>query len=88
MGKINKINGVVISIHNAPDYGLNYQGTLLIDLLLLPDPFQGMGAWQETMEPQNPGNCPGPRAEGVQRRSCKKPITGQYRMRRRVSWVG
>ena len=28
-------------------------------LLLLPNPFRGMEAWQKTMEPQNPGNSPG-----------------------------
>ena len=27
-------------------------------LLLLPDPFRGMGAWRKTMEPQKPGNSP------------------------------
>ena len=29
-------------------------------LLLLPDPFRGMKAWWKTMEPQKPGNFPGP----------------------------
>ena len=36
---------------------------LLLLLLLLPDPFRGMGAWQKTMEPQKPGNFPGPGPE-------------------------
>ena len=35
-------------------------------LLLLPDPFRGMEAWQKTMEPQKPVNSPGlgPRVVG------------------------
>ena len=34
----------------------------LVLLLLLPDPFQGMGAWWKTMEPQKPSDSlrPGP----------------------------
>ena len=34
-------------------------------LLFLADPFQGMGAWRKAMEPQNPGNYPGPGTEIV-----------------------
>ena len=33
--------------------------------LLLPAPFRGMGAWQKTMQPQKPGNSPGPGLEAV-----------------------
>ena len=32
-------------------------------MLLLKDLFQGMGAWRKTMEPQKPGNSPGPGPE-------------------------
>ena len=33
----------------------------------LPDPFRGMGAWRNTMEPQKPGNSPGSGPEVVKR---------------------
>ena len=36
-------------------------------LLLLPDPFGGMGAWWKTMEPQKPGNSPRSGPEVVKR---------------------
>ena len=35
---------------------LQFSERLLLLLLLLPDPFRGMGAWRKTMEPQKPGN--------------------------------
>ena len=35
-------------------------------LLLLPDPFRGMGACRKTMKPQKPGNSPGPGSEVVE----------------------
>ena len=38
----------------------------------LPDPFRGMGAWRETMEPQKPGNSPGSGPEIVQRQRVAK----------------
>ena len=41
-------------------------------LLLLPDPFGGMGAWQKTMEPQKPGNSLGPELEVVERQRVAK----------------
>ena len=40
---------------------------LLWLLMFLPDPFRGMRAWRKTMEPQKPGNCPGPGREIVHR---------------------
>ena len=56
-------------------------------LLLLPDPFRGMGAWRNTMEPQKPENFPEPRPQVVKRQEspnserCKESIAGQFRMR-------
>ena len=41
-------------------------------LLLLPDPFRGMGAWRKTMEPQKPGNPPGPEPKVVGRQTAAK----------------
>ena len=41
-------------------------GEMLL-LLLLPDPFRGIGAWRKIMEPQKPGNSPGPGPEVVER---------------------
>ena len=38
-------------------------------LLLLPDPFREMRAQRKTMEPQKPGNSPGPGPEVVERQS-------------------
>ena len=38
----------------------------------LPDPFRGMGAWRNTMEPQKPGNFPGSGPEVVQRQRVAK----------------
>ena len=38
-------------------------------ILLLPDPFRGMGPWRKTIEPQKPGNSPGPGPEVVKRQS-------------------
>ena len=46
-------------------------------LLLLPDPFRGMGAWRKTMEPQNPGNSPGYGPEVVERRRVAKQRAAQ-----------
>ena len=53
-------------------------------LLLLPDPFRGMGACRKTMEPQNPGNSPGPGPEVVKRRRVTKERAAQ-RVR---GWAG
>ena len=50
---------------------------LLLLLLLLPNPFQGMGAWQNTMEPQKPGNFPGPGSEVVERQRVAKERAAQ-----------
>ena len=41
-------------------------------LLLLPDPFRGMGAWRRTMEPEKPGNSPGPGPGVVERERVAK----------------
>ena len=38
----------------------------------LPDPFRGMGAWRNTMEPQKPGNSPRSGPEVVQRQRVAK----------------
>ena len=38
----------------------------------LPDPFRGMGAWRETMEPQKPGNYPGSGPKVVKRQRVAK----------------
>ena len=46
-------------------------------LLLLPDPFRGMGAWWKTMEPQNSGNSPGPGPEVVEKRRVAKQRAAQ-----------
>ena len=40
--------------------------------LLLSDPFQGVGAWRKTMEPQKPANSPGPGSEVVERNGVAK----------------
>ena len=53
-------------------------------LLLLPDPFRGIGASQKSMEPkpQKPDNCPGPGPEVVERqRVSKESVAGQCRMK-------
>ena len=55
-------------------------------LLLLPNPFRGMGAWRKTTEPQKPGNSPGPAPEVVETESpksewCKESVAGQCRMK-------
>ena len=34
-------------------------GDIYLLLLLQPNPFRGMGAWQKTMEPQKPGTSRG-----------------------------
>ena len=54
-------------------------GCLLL-LLLLPDPFQGMGAWQKTMEPQKLGNSPGSGTE-VEERDRESPKSKRRRVR-------
>ena len=46
-------------------------------LLLLPDPFQWMGTWQKTMEPQKPGNSPGPGPEVVKGQRVAKERAAQ-----------
>ena len=46
-------------------------------LLLLPDPFRGMGACQKTMEPQKLGNSPGPEPEIVERQRVAKERAAQ-----------
>ena len=49
-------------------------------LLLLPNPFRGMGAWRRTMEPQKPGNSPGPGPEVVKtQRVAKERATQRVR---------
>ena len=39
---------------------------------MLPDPYRRMGTWQNTMEPQKPGNSPGPGTEVVKRQRVNK----------------
>ena len=61
-----------------------YRETLLDDqlLLLLPNPFHGMGAGRKTVEPQKPSNSLGPGPEVVERqRVAKESEAGQRRMR-------
>ena len=46
-------------------------------LLLLPDPFQGMGAGRKTMERRNPENSPGLGSEVVKRQKVAKERAAQ-----------
>ena len=41
-------------------------------LLLLPEPFRGMGAWRKTMEHQKPGKSPGLDPEVLERQRVVK----------------
>ena len=41
-------------------------------MMLLPDPFRGMGAWRKTMQSQKPGNSPGPGPKVVEKQSVAK----------------
>ena len=50
---------------------------MMLLLLLLPDPFRGMGAWRMTMEPQKPGNSPGSGPEVVERQRVAKERAAQ-----------
>ena len=43
----------------------------------LPDPFRGMGAWRNTMEPQKPSNSPGSGPEVVKRQRVAKECAAQ-----------
>ena len=45
---------------------------VLLLLLLLPNPFRGTRAWRKTMEPQKPGNSPGPGPEVVEKQRVAK----------------
>ena len=49
----------------------SYLPSMLL-LLLLPDPFRGMGAWPKTMQPQMPGNSTGHGPEVVKRQRVPK----------------
>ena len=53
------------------------------DLLLLPDPFREMGAWQKNMEPQKPGNSPRPGPEVVE----KERVTKERAVQTVRSWT-
>ena len=46
-------------------------------MLLLPDPFRGMGASRKTMEPQKLSNSPGPGPEVVKRQRIAKERAAQ-----------
>ena len=46
-------------------------------LLLLPDPFHGMGAWRKIMKLQKPGNSPKPGSEVVDRQRVAKERAAQ-----------
>ena len=46
-------------------------------LLVLPDPFRGMGARRKTMKPQKPGNSSGPGPQVVNRQSVAKERAAQ-----------
>ena len=46
----------------------NDPSVISILMLLLLDPFRGMGAWRKTFEPQKPGNSQGPGPEIVESR--------------------
>ena len=50
---------------------------MLLLLLSLPRPFRGMGAWRKTMEPQKPGNFPGPGPEVAERQRVAKERAAQ-----------
>ena len=45
--------------------------------LLLPDPFQGMGVWRKTIEPQKPGNSSRQGPEIVKRQKITKERAAQ-----------
>ena len=51
--------------------------SMLLLLLLLSDPFRGMGAWQKTMGPQKPGQLSGPGPEVVGRPRVAKDRAAQ-----------
>ena len=46
-------------------------------LLLIPDPFRGMGAWQKIIKPQKPGNSPGPGPQVIERQRVAKQRVAQ-----------
>ena len=46
-------------------------------LLLLLDPFRGVGAWRKTIEPQNPGNSPEPGPEVLEKLKVSKERAAQ-----------
>ena len=48
-----------------------------ITLLLLPDPFLGMGAWRRITKPQKPGNPTSPGPEVVNRKRFTNEYLGQ-----------
>ena len=52
-------------------------------LLFLHDPFRGMGAWRKTMEPQKPGNSPGPGPVVIDRQR----VTKEQAVQRVHSWI-
>ena len=56
---------------------IEWLAVLLLFLLLLPDPFRGMGAWRKTMEPQKPGNSPRHGPEVVERQRVAKEQAAQ-----------
>ena len=56
---------------------------VLLLLLLLPNPFRGMGAWRKIMEPQKMCNSAGPGPEVVERQRVAKERAAQ----RVCSWT-
>ena len=56
---------------------------LILLLLLLPDPFRGLRAQKKIMEPQKPGNSPGPGPEVVERQR----IANERVVQRVRSWT-
>ena len=61
---------------------ISFLKLVAVVVVLLTGSFRGMGAWQMTLEPQKPGNSPGPGPQVVEReRAGKEFVAGQCRMR-------
>ena len=50
---------------------------IMLFLLLLHDLFRGIGAWPKSIEPQKPGNSPGPGPEVAERQRVAKEHAAQ-----------
>ena len=60
------------TLRQAWKQGVTEYALLLLLLLFVPDPFRGMGAWQNIMEPKKPGNSPGYGPEVIKRQRVTK----------------